>query len=343
MDDLKINEDLSPKEREMIKEYWALTEDGIFARIPKLIAQENNITLHELQKIVIKNSVYTISVRECKGCNAPLQETVTSRSNYKVAKSKSNRECEKCKQIRLEEEREFFRKQDERIEQCALKAAQIKEIEEENYKSEILDIGCNYEAVLNFRIERNLSWEDLKTLVYILKYRTKDQIYTNLFDGNSNNKVIWDSVKRLQYKNLIQVQRENQHVIDFIDPLNLYKTLIEEEFILNEVIKSRLNVLSNNKRNSILRFSLQKAETKFNNNQPDYRGTFSLKQEIVLQEGVKYIYGGWINDDGSIGLNFQPYNEYWSKRTNQGRFEDETDDVKKQILNLRNDDEDPLF
>ncbi len=320
MDELKINENLSPQECEMIKDYWALTEDGIFARKPKLIAQENNITSFQLQKFVVENSEYSISVRGCKRCNTPLRESVTSRSNYLVAKSKANRECKPCEKNRVEEEREFFRKQDERIKQSKLEAAQIQEAQDEMYKSEIQDIGCNYDAVLKFKNERNLSWEDLRTLIYILKYITKDQIYANLFDGDPYNKNIWNSVHRLEKKKLILVRRvppPNKGVIDFVDPLRLHKSLIEEDFILNSTFDS---ILRNN-HNSTLRFSLQKTENRLNSTQPDYSGTFTLKNEVFLKD-EKYIYTGVVCTDGSISFNFEPFSEFL-KRTGNGGIESE--------------------
>lgn len=156
-------------------------------------------------------------------------------------------------------------------------------------------------------------------------------------------------VNRLEKKNLIKVHRENKSVIGFLDVQNLNDLLIADRRTFASKMNTYMGFMPNESKseesisqNSTLRFSLVKSDTKGNNNRPDYGGTFTLKQEIILQEGVKYLYGGWIKDDGSIGLSFEPYDEYWAKRANQRGFDEESDDIQGQILNLGNDDLTPL-
>jgi hypothetical protein len=344
MNELKINENVSQNDREIINTYWSFTEDGELAIKPTKLAQKHGISLYQLQQILKANSEFIVDAGYCKSCITPVQDVVTSHTAYRASRSlKMHRECMKCAQITYEKREEEHRLYLEKQEQIALENAKNREAENERIKEEIKEINCNYEAALNLKTEKGLSWEDLKTLLLILKYRTKDQIYNKVFCGNSYNRDIWDSVNSLEKKKLLKVIRAaNKSVIEFQDFKNLHEMLIVEKrsFFSNinnsEGFSATDYTEATKSPNTTLRFSLQRSENKTHDNQPDYRGTFTLKQDIVLQEGVKYIYGGWINNDGNISLNFQPSNEI-IQRPKQSTFEDEPEEVQEQISNLDND------
>jgi hypothetical protein len=98
--------------------------------------------------------------------------------------------------------------------------------------------------------------------------------------------------------------------------------------------------LQPNKSNQIqpsttLKFSLARNTNKTKPKQPEYSGTFMLKQDVVLKAGVKYLYGGWELTDGSINLQFKPVQEIFP--TQQREIHEEPQFIGTQIMDFLHD------
>ncbi|MFW5871625.1 MAG: hypothetical protein ACOCUT_00815 [bacterium] len=106
----------------------------------------------------------------------------------------------------------------------------------------------------------------------------------------------------------------------------LFPQILEQEFANNNIADTELDFLG---------FSLAKNFNKTNVRQPDYSGTFVLKRPVKLDADVKYIYGGWLNTDGSINLKIQPISNLVQKVENRDTSGEPTH-VKNLIENLFN-------
>ncbi|MEH6306927.1 hypothetical protein RYH73_14840 [Olivibacter sp. CPCC 100613] len=84
-----------------------------------------------------------------------------------------------------------------------------------------------------------------------------------------------------------------------------------------------------------LKFSLARNTNKTKPKQPEYSGTFVLKQDVVIKAGVKYLYGGWELTDGSINLQFKPVEEIFP--TQQRDIREEPGFIGRQVEQLYND------
>lgn len=272
MDELKINENVSPTDVEIIKDYWELTADGSLARKPTKFAQKVGISLYNLHKLVRENSEFIIEIGYCKECSTPLKETVTSHTAFNAAKITKERECEKCAEITEQKRMEERKLRQERDRERTLELARIRDAQEENLKAEIKENDT----------------DDLSTVSSASRMTFSSKMNSSIKKSNDS----------------IPVEKKNS--------------------------------------SSILRFSLAKTDKRINSNQPHYGGTFTLKQDIVLKADVQYIYGGWINNDNSISLIFQPNSEY-IKRPEQTSFDVESKETQDQIIKLRINDFDDTY
>ena len=148
-------------------------------------------------------------------------------------------------------------------------------------------------------------------------------IYTNVFGGDPYNSYIWTRVNKIEELSLIKVKRawhDNKSV---------------DSFEFDERLADLLDLTMKPVSLPYLSFSLVPNIRKTKPRQPEYSGTFKLLDDVILKAGVKYIYGGWINTDGSINLKFQPESEI-KRKVEQTNIEEESDDIRNAI-NRMND------
>jgi hypothetical protein len=166
----------------------------------------------------------------------------------------------------------------------------------------------------------SLTDEELEILKGIVRIKNKSLIYKEIFNGDPFDRSTWRKVGNIEKKGLIFIKRNSyQSVAEFVFPERLKQIFFGED---KEIQNTELDFLS---------FSLSKNNNKSQIRQPDYSGTFILKRPVRLDADIKYIYGGWINTDGSINLKIQPLDNVVQK-VEQGNIDNEPTHIKS-ILN----------
>lgn len=338
---LKINDNLSEETLSIINDYWTLGVDGSFSLKPTFIRSKYNLTLGNLTKIIQANSSYTLVTGSCKVCGVIIKEIVTSQSSYLMAKRNNSNECEECIHEKYLQRRAT---ENARIEEYNKRIL----IQRAKRVDEITEMVYDHESAMEFQQEYKLSNDEMWILLKILKLQNKKLIYNEVFNGDPREQSTWKLVNKLERCGFIRILRNQfQSVLGFSFDQSLFNLLIEKVEAKEEPIESSFQDISANINErktptqsedylNIFAFSLMKNEFKGNDRQPNYKGTFTLKKEIRLEEGVKYMYGGWINSDGSIHFKFQPIDSFVSI-IEQGSFENEPDEIKEKFFNLTND------
>jgi hypothetical protein len=296
---IHIKPDLSEDYSIIIQEYWEIV-DNDFPNRPKQICQKYNITIGELNKIIKDYSCCNIVHGYCSGCGVVIEDKVYSQTSFREKKRRYIKErCNDCEiAFYKEREAERVRQQDEEKQQI-----------EERFSQAIQEKRWN-----------NLSDEELEILKGIVRIKNKSLIYKEIFNDDPFDKSIWRKVGNIEKKGLLCVKRNSyKSVIEFHFPEQLEQILLRDN---KDIINEELDFLS---------FSLSKYINKTQIRQPDYSGTFILKRPVRLVANVKYIYGGWINTDGSINIKIQPLDNIVQK-VEHGTIENEPTHIKN-IMN----------
>ena len=298
---IEIADDVNEDYSEIINEYWEPGEKE-FKNKPKQICTKHNITLGELNRIVKDFSKCEITHGYCTDCGQAMISTVYSQTSFLESRRKTLERCSDCSQT-------FFKN--------------IQEELERQREEKKLDLEKKFELAVHERRWNDLTDEELDILKKIVHYKEKKLIGQEVFNGDWFDNSIWNKIKRIKRLGLIEIERNEYDgsIIRFLFPQDL-----EQEFGNNNFVDTELDFLG---------FSLAKNINKSNVRQPDYSGTFVLKRPVKIDAAVKYIYGGWLNTDGSINLKIQPISSLVQKVKNRDTSGEPTH-VKNLIVNLFN-------
>lgn len=270
---IHIEQVSNDKHEAILQAYWEMDENG-FMNKPTLICETYNITTSELNKIVKNNSYCLITLGSCSDCGLVNEEVVYSQTKFKEKRYVKKR-CSECEQKHYRE--------------LEVARASRREVEEQERE-------MGFRLAIKEKRWNDLTDEEFGILKKIILIKDKSEIYKHVFKGNAFDKSVWRKVRNIEKKRLIAVERnDGGGVVQFSFPEEL-----ESLFSRDETSNDELNFLS---------FSLAKNLHKNKERQPDYSGKFILKKPVKLDAGVKYIYGGWKNTDGSINLKIQPLDE----------------------------------
>lgn len=296
---LNTKEGLEEDYLSIIQDYWQI-DNSEFVNRPKQIIEKYNISQSDLNRIIKDNSECIVVQGHCISCGLEISKSVFSQTSFKEAYIRSKNRCSQC-------ESEYFKK----IE--ADKAARL-ELEINERKEKFKD-----------SIEKR-KWENLNAIEFdilkkIVRLKDKNLIRREVFKNNFYDEEIWKYVNRIEKLKLISITRGlNNYIISFDFSPELERHILTSD---NEFLSKELDYLS---------FSISMNSNKKTIRQPDYSGTFILKRDIRLKAEQKYIYGGWINSDGSINLKFQPIDSL-NPTTEQKSVDNEPTHIK----NLLND------
>lgn len=268
---IKINDELTELQKEIIEKYWTLTNMK-FENKPNKLKQEYEITLHELNKLIKDYSVCEVRTGNCSECEVELIQRFTSQTGFKERLVCSVKTCKECK------------------EKLDIEAYQI----QEDYIIQTLNKGL---------IDRQweiLNQDELELLKNIVRINDRNTIIAKCLSGENYGD--WKVINKLEKLRLIYLEKNGRHVREF----HFLEELASEIFFL-EVKNEEFNNVKND-----FGFSLAKKINKQKPQQPDYSGFFILPTDIVLRKDVEYIYGGWIQTDGSINLKFTPKEDLFS-------------------------------
>ena len=279
---IQIEDNIDESTKNAINDYW-LIENGKFVNNQKYFTLKYSLSQTQLSKLVKSNSI-CIKEEICCTCNVSYNRNVDSKSSF-LDRYLTNKECANCeeerKRIRLEEQKEYIRLQEE----FALNLEKEK--------------ALKFNKAIEEKQWLNLNKNELNTLKLIIESGSLKAIKNNVFKSNFNDYLIWKTVNRLNSLGLIHIVRNiNNGVLDICYDKNMYQ-------YLSQVVETPL---SSNR----LGFSLTKKIEKINLNTPEYGGSFKLGHDVVLQANVEYLYGGWVQTDGSINLRFTQKKEIFT-------------------------------
>ncbi len=272
---INISKDTTKLKREIIKKYWAL-ENMEFKNKPSILKKEYNISQYELNNIIKNNSTCEINKNECIECGIELIYNVTSQTQFREKANSTIIHCEECQE------------------------KHNKQLKKERELNQTIYINQNLQKALAHRLWEKLTINEFSVLKSIIKIKDRNIIFKELFSQNYQG--TWTIVNKLERIGLISVLRSEKSVIGFDFLTELENKILNFDEKIETVLKPKNN----------LSFSLARKTNKSKENQPDYSGVFVLPVDIVLKKGIDYIYGGWIQSDGSINLKFTPKEELYN-------------------------------
>ncbi|MCL9806796.1 hypothetical protein NAT51_14775 [Flavobacterium amniphilum] len=308
---LNISEDIDAISREILDKYW-LNENGEFIHKVNNLSKEYNLTSFKITELAKNHSSYFKS-KICERCRIEYFEKIETRGKLKG--DFWNVLCENCEQIQKEEQKKI---NDEKQNQINNRLSIFnKSFYEKNWEK--------------------LNQNEFEIYEKIIANKTLKNIKQNIFKNDFYCQSTWSVFNKLEQLNLIIIERDSYKTV-----LNIYfDERVENIISRNNRIENIIPRNSTIEIKDTLSFSLSKKLNKTKQNQPDYSGTFILKNDVVLKAGVKYLYGGWSQTDDSINLKFTPlgsipYKPIQSEIENEPKL---VEDILKDFFNVLVDNE----
>ncbi len=269
---------VSSVNHKLIKEYWKIKNNS-FLKTPKEICKIYNINYQQLDKIIVNQSRAEIIVGICTSCGNNIIRNAFSQQNF-FEKLSMNDLCIDC----------------ERKNNNSDNSINVKYTKAELKRKELMQ----------YALENQL-WKELDDTTFDILYKIvelgdKKLIYDKVFKGNSKNKRIWNKVNILHDKGLIDVKRLDKTVIKFDFKRELFSRLCLGPKPKNiKYTKSPGNKINED----VIQFKLEKNPKKREKNHPYYSGVVSFNKTITIDKDVEYVYGGWVNPDGTIDIKIE--------------------------------------
>jgi len=276
----------TPLEKEIISDYWKISFNAKnlpeFSPHPNDLAMKYKLRIHELNKLVRKNSHCTIHHDPCTKCGELKDEIVYIRTDFKskFQKKPENFVCTECIQLQKQKRIEELAQQD---------------IDFKNRIKETLKTAVQKKRWLM------LTNEEIEILRKMAILKEKSKIIRDIFNGNPSDKAMWATINKIERTHLLYIERgSNYSIIEFWFPENIENILpcdntpssITKEDKTHDVQK-------------ILNTLLLKNTSKSNNRQPDFLGLLEWEKPIKIDASVMYNYVGWITKEGNIIINIQ--------------------------------------
>jgi len=289
-----FKEEVDEKLKILVNDYWEVNEGKFVYPSLESLADKHSLKKTKITELVTSLADYMQWMGACTGCGEPIFEKVKNRGNFKWYGIIR----EKCTGCELQERKN---------------QAEKRVIEEEQQKQEreqLLSAGI---AAKNWL---KLTEDELLLLRKIISYPNGKEAYFQTFQLDYGGESVWPTIAKFQRLGLLTV-------IDL-----QYRSEFAWDKLLPAVLPSEMA----SEASSTLKFSLEWNNNRIKVKQPHYSGTFNLKQDVVLKAGIKYLYGGWEQTDGSINLQFKPVDEITV--TKQTRTSDEPDFIGIQVEQL---------
>lgn len=264
---INIADEIDETTKMLLEDYWHI-DNGKFSNRAKDILVKYGLTQATMNKLVKENSYCDILLEKCIDCGIDRKVQIYSQSAFNSPDYEISGRCGDCTE-------KFKRKRDK---EEMWRIAREKSLKMSN--------------AINQKIWLTLSEFELEILKKIIVSYDTNEAFSYVFDGNIRNKFIWRAVNKIEKLGLINVERTNGG-----------KSL---EFQYDPRLKNEIKGNFEKKTVTYLSFSLSKKTNKITSRQPNYSGTFTLRNDILLKAGEKYLYGGWIQTDESINLKFTP-------------------------------------
>lgn len=281
---INISGEIDETTKMLLEDYWHI-ENGKFSNRAKDISMKYGLTQASMTKLVRENSYCDILLENCIDCGVDRKFQIYSQSAFNFPHYENSGRCDDC-----------------------TKKFKKKKIEEEEWRI-AQERSLKMSNAINQKIWLTLSEFEFEILKKIIVSYDTNGAFSYVFDGNIRNKFIWKAVNKIEKLGLIKVERTNGG-----------KSL---EFQCDPRLKNEIRGNFEKKAVTYLSFSLSRKTNKITSRQPDYSGTFTLKNDVLLKAGEKYLYGGWIQTDDSINLKFTPIKDI-TPGAEQTEIENET-------------------
>lgn len=287
--------------KHIIEDYWQI-ENGEFVNTVVSLTKKHALKDYQITKLIKGNS-HCIVCEKCFKCDDYIDRQIETRGRFNIYRYPPLL-CQKCKE---ESGRIEFQKMQQFLRQ--------NQIEEDKLEKEKKD---KFSKAISSKKWLDLNKFELETLGKIIKNKDLDSIKKNVFNGDFFDKYIWNAVNRLERTGLIHIVRGSA------------KKVLAFEF--DQTLEKYIALPTQTDVADYLSFSLAVNSFKTAIKQPHYSGTFTLPSDVILKANEKYLYGGWVQTDGSINLKFTPIKDI--KKTEQTTIENEPQIVSEIIGNM---------
>lgn len=268
---VEISENCTEKEIEIIKVYWEL-EEIKFVNTPKQIIEKFELSQRELSKLIASCSTLSFYV-PCKNCNSYENHQAKSKTQF----------VELIKKAGINS-RSIFKCCD-----CILQEHEKLNLEKAKKQDELIQ---KFENAITDKNWRNLSKFEKGILVNCLtmNFKKLTNHYGNQL-GQSQFILLIKALENIANQNLLLLERDRRtnYIVGF-QKLERLSDFSEEIFVQEEISESSVEVDSETNE---LKFKLVINKNQYHPDSPTHAGTFTLKERIVLEPDVEYIYGFW--------------------------------------------------
>jgi hypothetical protein len=282
---LQISENCTEKEIAIIKAYWDL-EKLNFVNMPKQIIEKFGLTISELTKLVASNSTLSLSIL-CENCSSYENHQVKSKTQFTtlIKKAKTNsRPIIKCTYCRQQEREQF-------------------NIEQEKKQKELIQ---KFENAIDNKNWINLSKFERDILVSCFKMNFKEltKHYVGHQLGKNQFIMFIKALENIASQKLLFLERDRRtnYIVGF-QKLERLSNFSKEIAVQEDIKKSSVEIDSETDE---LKFKLVINKNQYHPDSPTHAGTFTLKERIVLEPDVEYIYGFWPRANENMYLTMTP-------------------------------------
>jgi hypothetical protein len=281
---LQISENCTETDVAIIKAYWELEEMN-FVNMPKQITEKFGLSISKLTKLVALNSTISISIL-CENCTSYENHQVKSKTQFTALIKKANtnsRPIIKCSYCRQQEREQFTIEQETKQKALVLKFDNA--ITDKNWTNLTkFERGILVNSLsMNFKKLSNHYGNQLGKLQFILFVKALENI--------ENQNLL--SLDRDPWKNYIVDFHRSDKLMDYINEISVKKEIKESSVEVDSVTDE-------------LKFKLIINKNQYHPDSPTHAGTFTLKERIVIEPDVEYIYGFWPRANENLYVTMTP-------------------------------------
>lgn len=264
----------------LINSYWSYKK-GEFINKPKQLANENNISLHDLFLTIKEYSNVQLECN-CGSCNDIIKQEVTSQTHF-ISILKNLPLCKECIDKRKLKEEEENRKL----------------IETRRKEHELAEIKYRQQTAFNSAIERyketRIHEDEARFMIHFIN-TCPNRISLSYYNQNYLN---FFKLKLLELIHIEENFADEYAVISYPEEL--------KDLLVREINKNSLGTKPTNANTwSRLSFLLEKNKTYRNIHTPRFSGTLLIKEDVYLEKGTKCLYGVWDRDHDDAWLTLTP-------------------------------------
>jgi len=307
---IHISDEADIQSKQLIADYW-LFENNEFVYNLHQLSEKHDVPLNKVSNLIKKYSRCEIT-EKCEKCDKMFPRIAETKGFFKRG-SYYDTICPEweAEEERLDQlERERRRQERERLAQEMIEQ-----------RSRI------FEEALERKAWRELNFYEMDVLNKIIACGMDLKLVKkNVFNNNFYDKTVWKIVNKIERLDLVSVVR------------NGYGSVVNIEWDrrLPSLLEGSQTTDSKGEVRDYYGFSLHKSKNQLTPRHPYYSGTFTLETDIVLRANVKYIYGGWVQTDGSITLKFTPHDKI-VKYPVQTSIEEEDESIRNVLDDMCND------